>query len=203
MKIQHLVLDEDVHKALKARKKKTNTTVKEIGNSALRAALSIPTKEDLVVQKLVETGKMTREDYEVAKAAASKEVKAAHKRAAEVASPQTDSETWVMGSWEVREAYLSPDSRVQMLDMWARDTKKVAMGPIAHDESDVWATVIQGKALLEIGGETRLLTAHESVHISPGTVHAATPLTRATRAAVLVVPPTHPELPRRKSGAGR
>ena len=203
MKIQHLVLDEDVHKALKGRKKKTSTTVKEIGNSALRAALSIPTKEELVVQKLVETGKITREDYEAAKATAIKAVKVAHKSAAEIASPQSESETWVMGSWGVREAYLSSDGRVQMLDMWARDAKKGAMGPIAHDESDVWATVIQGKVLLEIGGETRLLTEHESVHISPGTLHASTPLTRATRVAVLVVPPTHPELPRRKSGAGR
>lgn len=188
---------------LKARKKRTSTTVKEIGNSALRAALSIPTKEELVVQKLVETGKITHQDYEAAKATAIKVVKASHKRAAEVASPQADSETWVMRSWEVREAYLSADGRVQMLDMWARDAKKVAMGPIAHEESDVWATVIQGKVLLEMGSETRLLTAHESVHISPGTLHAATPLARNARAIVLVVPPTHPELPRRKTGAGR
>lgn len=203
MKIQHLVLDDDVHKALKARKKKVGMTVKEIGNSALRAALSVPTMDELIVQKLVETGRITRGDYEMAEAAARREAKALHKKAAEVAVPQTGTETWVMRSWEAREAYLSPDGRVQMLDMWARDEKKVAMGPIVHDASNVWATVIQGKVLLEFDGDSRTLNAHESVHISPETPHAVTPLTRNTRAAALVVPPTHPELPRREAGAKR
>lgn len=73
VKIQYLVLDDDAHKPLKARKKSLGLTVKEIGNSALRTALAVPTKKQLIVAKLAVTGKTTREDYAQAMAVAEKE----------------------------------------------------------------------------------------------------------------------------------
>lgn len=99
MKVQHLVLDEDVHRALKAWKQKTGVTVKEIGNSALRAALAIPTKEELLVEKLVASGKITREEYERALAKAEKEARALQKKALGVAVPGRAPRTWTIGGW--------------------------------------------------------------------------------------------------------
>lgn len=90
MRIQHLVLDDDVHKALKARKKKVGITVKEIGNSALRAALSIPTKEELVVEKLVTTGKITRKEYVEAVRSAERELRSGYKRLSEVVASRPE-----------------------------------------------------------------------------------------------------------------
>ncbi len=188
MKIQHLVLDDDVHKALKARKKKTGITVKEIGNSVLRAALSIPTKEELIVEKLVETGKITRKDYDQATAAADRALKAAQKRAVEAVTRDVARKTLTIGSWEGHELYCSPDNLVQIFDHWARDAKKIPTPELVHDESDVWAIVVSGKVRLRVGKEERVLGPHEMAHVGPGTPHVSTPLTRATRVILVFMP---------------
>ncbi len=188
MKIQHLVLDSDVHKALKARKKKIGVTVKEIGNSALRAALSIPNKEELIVEKLVETGKITHKDYDEATAAANKALKDAQKRAIEAVAHNTARQTLTIGSWEGRELYRSPDNQVQVFDHWARDAKKTPTPEIVHDESDVWAIVVSGKVRLEVGDEVRVLGPREMVHVGPGVPHVSTPLTRTTRVILVLMP---------------
>ncbi|MEW6217441.1 MAG: cupin domain-containing protein [Candidatus Bipolaricaulota bacterium] len=188
MKIQHLVLDSDVHKALKARKKKIGVTVKEIGNSALRAALSIPNKEELIVEKLVETGKITHKDYDEATAAANKALKDAQKRAVEAVAHNTARQTLTIGSWEGRELYRSPDNQVQVFDHWARDAKKTPTPEIVHEESRVWAIVISGEVRMRIDGEEEVFGPHQVIHIQPGMPHASTPLTRTTRVILVLMP---------------
>lgn len=188
MKIQHLVLDDDVHKALKARKKKVGVTVREFGNSALRAALAIPTKEELIVEKLVDTGKITRKDYDQAATAADKALRAAQRKAVEAVTHDPVGTTMTIGSWEGRELYRSPDNLVQVLDHWARDAKKTPTPEIVHDESDVWAIVVAGQVRLQVDGEVTLLGPGEVAHVSPGTPHVSTPITRTTRALLVLMP---------------
>lgn len=188
MKIQHLVLDEDVHKALKARKKKVGITVREFGNSALRAALAIPTKEELIVEKLVDTGKITRKDYDQAATAADKALRAAQKRAVEAVAHDPVGKTLSTGSWEGREVYRSPDNSVQVFDHWARDAKKTPTPEVVHDESDVWAVVVAGQVRLQVDGEVTLLGPGEVAHVGPGTPHVSTPMTRTTRALLVLRP---------------
>jgi len=186
VKIQHLVLDDDVHKALKARKKAIGVTVKEIGNSALRAALSMPSMEDLVVEKLVETGKISRKDYDQAVSAADKAIRAAYKKAAEAIERGADRPTQTSGSWEGREIYHSRE--VQMFDHWARDAKKVASPMLVHEKSHVWATVLAGEVRVQFENGETILGPHETIHLPPGTPHATTPLTKSTRALLVVAP---------------
>ena len=188
MKIQHLVLDDDVHKALKARKKKVGVTVREFGNSALRAALAIPTKEELIVEKLVDTGKITRKDYDQAATAADKALRAAQKRAVEAVTHDSASKTMTIGSWEGRELYRSPDNSVQVFDHWARDAKKTPSPEMVHDESDVWAIVVAGQVRLQVDDEVMLLGPGEVAHVGPGTPHVSTPMTRTTRALLVLMP---------------
>ena len=126
MKIQHLVLDEDTHNALTTRKKKTGVTVKEIGNSALRAALLIPTKEELIVEKLVETGKVTNNDYAQAVSAAEAHIREAQRKAIEAFRPTPGSKSVTVGSWVVHEVFCCEDDLYGVFVHHARDTKKVA-----------------------------------------------------------------------------
>ena len=188
MKIQHLVLDDDVHKALKARKKKIGLTVKEIGNSALRAALGVPTKEDLVVEKLVASGKITREEYEQAVALAEKEAKALQKKALEAAVPGRAPRTWEVGSWTIEEVYRSPDGELQIGLQSVRNGKKELTPTLVHDQSHVWAVVLAGRVRLVVDGEQRVLEPHDVVHVPPGTPHASAPLVKTTRVVLVVSP---------------
>ncbi len=188
MKIQHLVLDDDVHKALKARKKRVGITVKEIGNSALRAALSIPTKEELVVERLIATGKITREEYDRAKQAAAQALRSAQRRIAEAMAHDPDRQVMTIGSWEGREVYRSPDDHVQVFDHWARDAKRVSTPELVHDESHVWAIVLSGKVRMRIDDEEKEFGPHTVIHIPPRTPHVSTPLTPDTRAVLVCTP---------------
>jgi mannose-6-phosphate isomerase-like protein (cupin superfamily) len=188
MKIQHLVLDDDVHKALKARKKKIGVTVKEIGNSALRAALAMPTMEELIVEKLVETGKISRKDYDQAVAAADKAIKTASKKAAEAIIRDASRPTQTLGSWEGREVYRSPDGELQVFDHWARDAKKTPSPEIVHEESHAWSIVVSGKVHVRIGDEEATLGPNEAVPVPPGTPVVSTPLTKSARLLLVLAP---------------
>lgn len=188
MKIQHLVLDDDVHRALKARKQKIGITVKEIGNSALRAALAVPTHEELLVDKLVATGKITRKDYEQAVATADKEAQALRKKAADAVALGPAPRTWMMGSWVIAEVYRSPDGQLQIGDLRARDGNKVPTPTVVHDESHAWATVLAGKVRMTVGGKEQVLGPHDTIHVPPGTPHASTPLTKTTRLVLVITP---------------
>ncbi len=189
MKIQHLVLDDDVHKALKARKKKVGITVKEIGNSALRAALAIPTKEELIVEKLVETGKLSHEDYARAVSEAEAHVRAAQRKAIEAFRPVPGSKTVSVGSWTVREIFRSEDDSFAVFEHCARDEKKVTPPMHYHLESHVWAVVLQGKVLARTEKEERVLGPYEWTHYPPGVAHCSAPLTRDTCVLGIVSPP--------------
>lgn len=187
MKIQHLVLEDDVHKALKARKKTTGITVKEIGNSALRAALSLPTLEDLVIDKLVETKKISREDYERATAQADKDLRAAYKRAFEAAVPVAP-QRWTIGSWELAELYRDPQGKCLVMDSRACDGSKTPTPVLVYDHSHAWGIVIEGRIRMAVAGEERSYGPGEVIHVPPGTPHTSAPLTRTTRALLVSSP---------------
>ncbi len=192
MKIQHLVLDDDVHKALKARKKATGITVKEIGNSALRAALSLPTLEDLIVDKLVATGKVSRQDYAQAVAEANKEIKTAQKRAA-AAVAQVAARTWTAGGWEIREVHLSVDGELQVLDLRPRGGARTSTPKLVHKASHAWVTVLVGKVRLGIDGKERICEPQDTVYIPPGAQHVLTPLVRTARVLLVLAPAAFPK----------
>lgn len=195
MGIQHLVLDDDVHKALKARKNETGIMVKEIGNSALRAALSLPTLDELIVEKLVATGKVSHQDYAQAVAAANQEMKAAQKRAA-AAVAQGAMRTWTSGGWEVREVHRSAEGELQVLELRAGGGAKTPTPKLAHATSHVWVTVLAGKVRLETDGAARTPKRQETIYIPPGTPHALAPLTPNARILFTLSPAALPKYPK-------
>lgn len=189
MKIQHLVLDDDVHKALKARKKKTGATVKEIGNSSLRGALSLPTKEDLVVEKLVGTGRVTRVDYDQAVATAEKEVRTAQRKAAASVLPTPGHTEIIVGSWHGREVYRSEGGTFHVLEHRARDGKKTMTPLHYHEHSHAWSIVLHGKVFCRTETGEQVVGPHECHHHPPGEPHGSAPLTRSTRLVLIMSPP--------------
>ncbi|QAA75963.1 MAG: hypothetical protein BIP78_0195 [Candidatus Bipolaricaulis sibiricus] len=189
MKIQHLVLDDDVHRALKARKKQVGITVKEIGNSALRAALALPTLDEMIVEKLVETGKITPDDYDAAVAAAQAHLRAAQRKAIELFRPAPGSKSVSVGSWTVREIYRSKDDSYAVFEHRARDGRRIAPPLHYHTESHVWGIVLSGKILARTAQEERVLGVHEWTYYPPGVAHCSAPLTRDTCVVSIVAPP--------------
>ena len=189
MKIQHLVLDDDVHKALKSRKVTANMTVREIGNSALRSALHVPTREELVIQQLVETGKISRKDYDKAAAAANRDLKSGRAAASEPVVSPPDGTTITVGSWQGKTIHLDPDGLFALFSHQANDGKKTSSSLHEHSEAHSWAFVIKGKVRVRIGAEEHVLGPGQAVHIPPGVPHNTTPLTSRSVMLMLMSPP--------------
>ena len=187
MTIQHLVLDDDVHKALKGRKAKANMTVREIGNSALRAALRVPTREELVVEKLVEAGKISRKDYDKAAAAANRDLASGRAAASEAVAPPPDGTTITVGSWQGRTVHLDADGLFTVFDHRANDGNKTPSSLHDHSEAHSWAFVMRGKVRICVGTEEHILGPGEAVHIPPGVQHNTTPLTSRSGMLMLML----------------
>lgn len=189
MRIQHLVLDHDVHKALKARKVKANMTVREIGNSALRAALRVPTREELVIEKLVEAGKISRKDFDKAAAAANRDLASGRAASSEAVIPPPDGKTITVGSWNGKTIHLDPDGLFALFAHQANDGKKTPSSLHDHSETHSWAFVMKGKVRIRVGTEERDLGPGQAVHIPPGVPHNTTPLTSRSVMLMLMSPP--------------
>lgn len=191
MKVQHLVLEDEVHRALRAHKRRTGATLREIGNAALRAALALPTPEKLVAKKLSSVGKVSPQDYARAAAEAERELKAILARLARDASPPPG-KTRQVGSWKGRLLCAGSDGAYQVFLWWARDGKKIASLPHHHERSHEWRYVLRGRVAGRIGEKAVVLGAHESASIPPGVSHLSVPLTRDTAMIVVLAPPEGP-----------
>ncbi|MFH1609498.1 MAG: hypothetical protein ABID40_02585 [Candidatus Bipolaricaulota bacterium] len=191
MGAQHLVLDDDVHVALKRRKKNTGVTVREIGNSALRAALSVRTHRDLTVETLIETGKVTQADYDRAVASAAQALKEKYKPIQEmlVAVPE---QTYVCGSWEARDLVRAADGSYQVVEAWAKDVKQKISQAWSEGEHDVDVVVLKGKVRVETAEGPHTFGPPDSLHCPVGQAFLATPVTRTTR-MIVVFSPALPE----------
>lgn len=193
MGAQHLVLDDDVHVALKRRKKDTGVTVREIGNSALRAALSVSTHRDLTVENLIATGKITRDDYDRAVASAAHALRAMYKpiQAMLAAAPER---TYVCGSWEARDLVRAADGSYQVVEAWAKDVKQKVPQAWSEGQHDVDVVVLKGKVCLETEQGPHTFGPLDSLHCPADQAFRATPVTRTTR-MIVVFSPALPEKP--------
>lgn len=187
---KHLVLATDVHQKLKRKKQQTGLTLTEIGNSILRSVLSRPSFGEVIGQKLVESGKISLADYKQVIADVAKEVQGIADPFADLvdATPQ---ETLIVGSWEGKEIYKSPDGSYQLLEWWARDTQKVPARAHYHDQEGT-IVVLSGEVMVEVECEKLTLGPMNSIYIPLHEAHSKTPLTDDAR-VLLINKPTWPD----------
>jgi len=191
MGAQHLVLDDDVHVTLKRRKRDTGVTVREIGNSALRAALSVSTHRDLTVENLIAAGKITQADYDRAVVSAAHALRAMYKPIQALLAT-TPERTYVCGSWEVRDLVRAADGSYQVVEAWAKDVNQKVPQAWSEGQHDVDVVVLQGKVRLETEEGPRTFGPPDSLHCHVGQALRATPGTRTAR-MIVVFSPALPE----------
>ena len=185
---KHLVLDEDVHRKLKQRKKETGLTVREIGNSVLRSVLWRHSLSELIGKKLVDSGVISAEEYARIREAALKEA-AVERHETKALIKVTARGTIVTGSWEVREVSCPNDSLYQVLEAWARDGRARPMPPHSHP-GDEYFIVLKGRIRATVEErETEIVKAPGCLRVSAGAIHSVAPLTRDTRSIVVLSPP--------------
>ena len=183
---KHLVLDDDVYLKLKRRKIRTKLTVKAIGNSILRRALSHPSLLDVIGVKLMEKGKLSSKEYDQVVAEVLLEIHKPPAHVSEIIEP-TGKQTYVSGSWEFKELHRSQDGAFQVLECWAKDEKRILVKPHSHSEFEYFI-VVTGRAQIELEKGSEVLGPTEILCIPPERIHSNAPLTKDTHVLVVSIP---------------
>ena len=184
---KHLVLDEDVHRALRKKKTETGITVKDLGNCALRSVFERPLLVEAIGEKLIADGLLKEEQFDAIRAAALHQICTSAADVASIVRP-TNRNTVATGSWEIAELARDTEGTYQVLSAWVKDHR---MRPIKmHKHVGVeFLILLEGSVLITIDIESQVLTAPGTVTIPASAFHSVTPLERGTRIIAVVSPP--------------
>ena len=184
---KHLVLDPDVHRELIAKKRTSGSSAREIGNTILRSILARPVLSDVVAEKLLASGKITKEEFDSIMREAIEELDAVHRGVAGLLH-HTEEGTFVAGSWEGRMLHSSPGGTFQVVESWARDAKQRPMPLHSRDASTDLFLVLSGRVAIILADNQKTLHEREYYQIPPGVAHVTIPMTKDTRTLIITYP---------------
>jgi len=176
---KHLVLDEDVHRALRKRKAETGLNVRVIGNCALRATLEGPLLSEAIGQLLVDKGALTDKEFQAIREEAMGGICSEARNVDHLVRP-TKRATVTTGSWEIRELVLDLEESYQVVEAWVKDRR---LRPITlhRHEGDEYLVVLAGAIMATIDLEARIVKAPDNLLLPGGAFHSITPLAKETR----------------------
>lgn len=187
---KHLVLEDDVHRYLKAKKDLTGLSIREIGNEKLRSCFGDPHLRDIIGNILVGMEKLSQSEYQFVLEQAALEAKKTCMTAAPPVS-RTQQGTLISGSWEIANTALADDGLFQILEWWARDDNRHPMDAHSH-ASDEFLIMLSGRSSLTVCGTHFVLGPRSVTQIPAGDIHAVTPLD-ATAHLLAILTPAVPE----------
>ena len=185
---KHLVLDDDVYEALVGRRDMTGLPIGRIGNSILRTHIAAVLLEDLVGKTLVETGRISQDEYSEVLHQASNELRRSF-RPGHVPIETTVDGQLISGSWGISNVFSSPDGSFQILECWARDSLQRPMGQHSHD-ADEFFIALSGRALFVMRGLPFTLMPGNILQVPAGAEHSAVPLNAECHILAVTVPAT-------------
>lgn len=183
---KHLVLDADVHKALKEKRKGAGLTIREIGNSILRGVLSRPFRSEIIGKKLIEKGMVTPEEFTDLMTEVVSETTTLANPYAELVEI-TPNRTLLSGNWESRELFVARDGSFELLEGWVRNGEYAQVKSHYHNQSEL-IFVLSGEIEIRTDIGKHKLEALESVLIPSKVMHSTTPLTSNARILITNVP---------------
>jgi mannose-6-phosphate isomerase-like protein (cupin superfamily) len=183
---KHLVLDEDVHKALIQRREMTGLPIGHIGNAILRGHIAASLLESLLEQQLIEKGFITTDQYQEVLKQVDRELR---DRVSPGTTPieRSPQGTFLSGSWETQTLFEDPVGSFQLLEIWARDALRQPMTQHAHD-SDEYVIALAGRSFFVMNGVPFTLTKGNVAQIPANIAHSAIPMDPECHLLVLVAP---------------
>lgn len=185
---KHLVLDDDVYGALLGRKDLTGRPISRIGNSILRAHIAAAHLEDLIGKELVETGRISQDEYREVLHQALTELRRSFQPGRAPVEVSADGRM-VSGSWEIENRFRSEDGSFQILECWARDSLQQPMGQHTHD-ADEYLIALNGSTLFVMSGLPFTLVKGNVLQVPARAEHSAVPLDSDCHLLAVTVPAT-------------
>ena len=184
---KHLVLDEDVHRALKRKKAETGINVKELGNCALRSALERPLLAEAIGRRIVSYGLLSEAGFEDLRREALRDVTVP---VSDVASliHFTQCNTPAIGSWEIKELVRDTTKGFQILLVWTKDPRFRSI-PLHMHEGVEFLVVLEGAIMVSVDAESHVIRAPGCQCIPQGAYHSVAPLERNSTLLIVLSPP--------------
>jgi len=183
---KHLVLDEDIHEALSDRREMTGLPISQIGNAILRAHIGSTSLEQLLRERLIESGQITAEEYEQVLEDVERRLREEYRPGAAPIERVAPGQ-FIAGSWEIVNLLECPTGAFQLLEVWARDALQHPMTQHAH-EADEYIISLAGRCLVAIGGIPFTMTKGCVLQIPSGAPHSSTPMDSECHLLVIVAP---------------
>jgi len=184
---KHLVLDEDVHRALRKKKTETGLTVKDLGNCALRSVLKRPLLVEAIGERLVSSGLLEEEQFDAVRAEALQQICLSAADVASIVHP-TRRHTVAAGSWEIEELARDEEGTYQVLSAWLRDQRMRPFEMHRHVGIE-FLILLKGSVLVSIDIDSQVLMAPSTITVPPYVAHSVTPLERTTHLMAIISPP--------------
>jgi quercetin dioxygenase-like cupin family protein len=184
---KHLVLDEDVHRALKRRKAETGIKVKDLGNCALRTVLERPLLIEAIGERLISAGYLDQKAFDRVRTEVMEGLCSPAQQVVNIVR-HTDHNTLETGSWEIEELVRGKDNAYQVLHTWVKDSRLQPMVQHRH-EGVQYTIVLTGAALVIIEAEPHMLVAPEVVIVPKQASHCLTPVESSTQLLTVISPP--------------
>jgi mannose-6-phosphate isomerase-like protein (cupin superfamily) len=184
---KHLVLDEDVHRALRRKKSETGLTVKDLGNCALRSVLDRPTLVEAIGEKLIADGVLKEEQFEAIRAEAIRQVCTSGEDVGSLVR-STSRHSVASGSWEIKEVANDSEGTYQVLSAWVKDHRMRPIKMHKHVGAE-FLILLTGSILVGMNAESRVVTAPDTVTIPARVSHSVAPLERKTKMIAVISPP--------------
>jgi mannose-6-phosphate isomerase-like protein (cupin superfamily) len=184
---KHVNLDMDVHLKLKKRRKQTGLTIKQTANSLLRCALNQrQLLYDVVGERLVESGRVTRDEYSEIVAETLDEIRERAAQGHDLLIPRPDG-TYVAAGWRFEPLHADPEGSFQIVHARVVDARK-RVAPVHVHPVDEVITVVSGHIIVHSESSCTTLDESGCVRIPAGDAHSTTPLTPNTAVLLLFVP---------------
>jgi mannose-6-phosphate isomerase-like protein (cupin superfamily) len=183
---KHLVLDEDVHKALTQRREMTGSPIAHLGNAILRGHIASSLLESMLGQRLIDNGFVTAEQYQEVLEQVNRGVRDQLRTGTTPIARSAEGD-FVSGSWQTRNLFEDAVGSFQLLEMWARDALQHPMPQHSHDV-DEYVISLAGRSFFVTNGIPFTLTKGNVAQIPAGTAHSAIPMDVECHLLVLVAP---------------
>jgi len=184
---KHLVLEEDVHRALRKKKTETGITVKDLGNCVLRSVLERPLLVEAIGEQLVADGLLNEEQFDVIRNEALAKICMSAAEVSTIVHP-TSRNTVASGSWEIEELAKDTAGTYQVLLAWVRDHRMRSIKMHKHVGVE-FLILLKGSALVTIDIESQVMAAPTTVTVPAHAFHSVTPLERGTQMIAVISPP--------------
>lgn len=183
---KHLVLDEDVHKALIQRREMTGLPISHLGNAILRGHIAATLLENLLGQHLIDKGFISTEQYQEVLEQVDHDVRARF-RPGIAPIEQSEDGKLISGSWEIENLFEDPMGSYQLLEVWTRDALQQPMSQHVHD-ADEYIISLGGRTLFIMSGVPFTLTKGNMLQIPSGAPHSAFPMSTDCHLLTMVMP---------------